>query len=58
MERYTAIMPKSQKCIEELRNGKLEDKCRPAEIDYNGCGYWVCEFSYDRLNNQFDDEYQ
>jgi transposase-like protein len=27
-------------------------------IDYSGHEHWVCEGCYDRLNDQFDDEYK
>lgn len=27
-------------------------------IDYNGHGHWVCESCFDRLNDEFDEEYK
>lgn len=28
-----------------------------AEIDYNGCSYFVCQNCYNKLNDSFDEEY-
>jgi len=29
-----------------------------ATIDYNGHGYWVCRYHYDKLSDYFDEEYR
>ncbi len=36
-----------------------EKNCeKKAIIDYNGHGHWVCRYHYDKLNDQFDEEYR
>lgn len=29
-----------------------------ATKDYNGHEHWVCDYHYNRLNNEFDEEYR
>jgi len=36
----------------------MEDNCmNPATKDYNGHGHFVCDRHYEKLNNEFDEEY-
>lgn len=30
----------------------------PATKDYNGHEHWVCDYHYDKLNDEFDEEYR
>lgn len=37
----------------------MEEGCiQPAAIDYNDHGHWVCMYHYDKLNDEFDEEYR
>lgn len=36
-----------------------ERNCKePATKDYNGHEHWVCDYHYDKLNDEFDEEYR
>ena len=43
--------PHTRYCME---NGCKEE----AVIDYNDHGHWVCMYHYDKLNDEFDEEYR
>jgi hypothetical protein len=36
-----------------------ERYCRElATKDYNGCGHYVCDYHFEKLNDYFDEEYR
>jgi len=44
---------------EDLSHGLCMEGCgKPATKDYNGLFHWVCDYHYDKLNDEFDDEYK
>lgn len=50
--------PINHKCIED-HGICMESNCdKPATKDYNGHGHWVCDRHYDKLNDEFDEEYR
>ena len=36
-----------------------EKNCKHYAVrDYNGCGHWVCEYHFNKLSDEFDDDYR
>jgi len=49
IQNYFNIPPEGKKC-EECNNF--------ATKDYNGYEYYVCDYHYNKLNDEFDEEYK
>lgn len=45
-------------CADKGHGICMEKNCNEhATIDYNGHGYWVCDYHYNKLSDEFDEEY-